>query len=498
VCIALLVLPAVSLADKYENSVACVLTNGAGQMPYRVFLPDGWQKTQKEKLPMILFLHGAGERGNDNKLQVQYHVDGLLAAARKGAYRAILVAPQCPEDKQWVDVPWTIKSYAKPVPVSTSMTMVLDMIAKTIAEYPVDTNRIYVTGLSMGGFGVYDILFRRPDLFAAAVPLSGGGATATAPEIKNIPVWAFHGEDDDVVSARLTRDMVTALKKAGGDPKYTGLKEKKHVIWAPIYNGTVAPDLYRWLFSQNKKKKSAASLPEKYDHSIAATHVSGDEQLPYRLFRPDNWESEKKPLPLVLFLHGAGKRGNDNIKPASSHIDGLIAITKNGKYRSFLLTPQCAKGKRWAEVSWQVPAYTNPVPIGSTMKMVLETLDNIIKEYTIDTNRIYVTGLSMGGLGTFDIIFRRPDMFAAAAPLSGGGATETAKTIAHIPLWAFHGSKDKAVSVTLTRELIAAMKKAGGNPKYTELEGQGHVIWKPIYDGKTEKKFYPWFFGQKK
>jgi predicted peptidase len=234
------------------------------------------------------------------------------------------------------------------------------------------------------------------------------------------------------------------------------------------------------------------------DNFIAGIHTNGAGYLPYRLFMPDGWKTEKKTLPLVLFLHGAGKRGDDNLKPSSSHIDGLISLTKKGKYRSFLLVPQCARGKRWAEISWQVPAYTNPLPISSTMKMVLTVLDGVIKKYNIDTNRIYVTGLSMGGLGTFDIIYRRPDLFAAAAPLSGGGATATAKTIAHIPLWAFHGTKDKAVSVNLTREMIKAMKKAGGKPKYTELEGQGHVIWKPIYDGKTDKNFYHWFFGQKK
>lgn len=243
---------------------------------------------------------------------------------------------------------------------------------------------------------------------------------------------------------------------------------------------------------------SGTSFAAAEDNFIAVVHTNGGEYLPYRLFMPDGWKTEKNPLPLVLFLHGAGKRGNDNIKPTSSHVDGLISITKSGKYKAFLLAPQCAKDKRWAEISWQVPAYTNPVPISSTMKMVFTVLDGVIKKYNIDTNRIYVTGLSMGGFGTFDIIYRRPDMFAAAAPLSGGGATATAKKIAHIPLWAFHGTKDKAVSVNLTREMIKAMKKAGGNPKYTELKGQGHVIWKPIYDGKTDKKFYQWFFSREK
>jgi predicted peptidase len=129
--------------------------------------------------------------------------------------------------------------------------MALDLLAELASDLPVDAQRIYITGLSMGGFGVWDALARQPDRFAAAVVVCGGGDTATAGQIAHIPVWAFHGEQDEAVAPARSRDMVQALRKTGGMPKYTEYPNTGHDAWTATYRD---PEMYRWLFAQRNKR----------------------------------------------------------------------------------------------------------------------------------------------------------------------------------------------------------------------------------------------------
>jgi dienelactone hydrolase len=129
------------------------------------------------------------------------------------------------------------------------------------------------------------------------------------------------------------------------------------------------------------------------------------------------------------------------------------------------------------------------------MKLTLQAVRNVINTGNVDTSRVYVTGVSMGGMGAWDILQRDPKLFAAAVPMSGGGDPKSAEKIKDVAVWAFHGGADDLVPVSATRDMIGALKDAGGNPKYTELVGKGHAIWDPIYDdaGNT---LYPWLFSQ--
>ena len=211
--------------------------------------------------------------------------------------------------------------------------------------------------------------------------------------------------------------------------------------------------------------------------------------LPYRFFSPAGIEPGEE-VPLVLFMHGAGERGTDNMAHVSNHILGLVLETQSAEHKSFLLAPQVPEGGTWATFA-EEPS--------SPMRMTLEILDHLIATRAVDTDRIYITGLSMGGFGTFDALWRQPDRFAAAVPMSGGAPTSIAETISHIPLWAFHGQFDTVVPVENTRNIIAALEDAGGDPLYTETTG-GHVIWNPIYrdlpTGPTQGGLYDWMFRQ--
>lgn len=233
--------------------------------------------------------------------------------------------------------------------------------------------------------------------------------------------------------------------------------------------------------------------------SITGTVTDGSNSMPYRLFRPAGHDTAGATFPLVLFLHGAGERGNNNTSQVNSHIDGLVNATQSATYASYLLAPQVPSGQQFVNVPFNTGSYTNATaPAASTsMNLTIQLVEELIQTLNVDRGRVYVTGLSMGGYGTWDIIARRPSLFAAAVPMSGGGNTDTGGLIDQIPLWAFHGSADGTVPVAGSRNMIAAMEAAGGTPEYTELAGQGHVIWSPIYsDVTTSGQLYPWMYSQ--
>lgn len=225
-------------------------------------------------------------------------------------------------------------------------------------------------------------------------------------------------------------------------------------------------------------------------HSAPAhVYLQGNDTLRYRLFIPEKHDTL---LPLLLFLHGAGERGYDNEKQLI-HGSRFLDSALQQKHPCIVLAPQCPPGKRWVEVSWKLPAHTQPEQPSDAFRLLLPLLDSLVKNLPVDTNRIYVTGLSMGGFGTWELLQRYPNKFAAAAPVCGGGDETKAKTIAHIPVWAFHGAKDKVVIPDRSRNMIKAMKKAGGKPKYTEYATLQHNSWDSTY---TNSKLYDWLFAQ--
>lgn len=212
--------------------------------------------------------------------------------------------------------------------------------------------------------------------------------------------------------------------------------------------------------------------------------------LKYRLFKPEAVEGK---IPLVLFLHGAGERGDDNAAQTKHGVKAFVA--RQAMNPHVLVAPQCPKGKKWNDVDWHAPTHKTPEAPSEPMALVMELLDVLPKELPIDPKRIYVTGLSMGGYGTWDLLTRRPELFAAAAPICGGGDETSAAKIAKIPQWIFHGDKDGVVKPERSRNMVEALKKAGGEPRYTEYPGVGHDSWTPAY---KDPALFEWLFSQKK
>jgi len=199
---------------------------------YLLYLPNDYSSS-KQNFPLILFLHGAGERGDDLEL-VKIH--GIPKIVEQGQdFPFIAISPQCPIDKWWVD-PWLIEA----------LNALLD---QTIANYRVDESRVYLTGLSMGGFGTWYLSMAYPEKFAAIAPICGGGMPWMAFRIKDVPVWAFHGAIDPVVPVQRSEEIVEALKKIGGNVKFTVYPETGHDSWTETYNN---PELYKWFLEHSK------------------------------------------------------------------------------------------------------------------------------------------------------------------------------------------------------------------------------------------------------
>jgi predicted peptidase len=221
---------------------------------------------------------------------------------------------------------------------------------------------------------------------------------------------------------------------------------------------------------------------------------AGDKKLLYRIMLPQDYDASRK-YPLVLFLHGAGERGDDNTVQLVHGMNDFAKDENREKYPCFVVAPQCPTGQQWANIDRSADKLEQAEQPSETMQLTLDLLAALQKDYSIDNRRLYVTGLSMGGYGTWDVIQRLPGKFAAAAPICGGGDESRAAKLVKLPIWAFHGDQDTAVKPEYSRQMIAAIKKAGGDPKYTEYEGVGHDSWVKAY---SDPELMKWMFAQKR
>ncbi|MBX7135235.1 MAG: alpha/beta hydrolase [Fimbriimonadaceae bacterium] len=199
-------------------------------LDYLLTLPETYAKS-KERFPLVLFLHGAGERGSDLEKVKVHGPTKEVANGRKFPF--ILVAPQCPEDQFW------------------DVDALVGLLDEMEEKYRVDKDRIYVTGLSMGGYGTWNLACTIPDRIAAIAPICGGGQWVAAKRLIGIPIWAIHGDSDAVVPPINSEKMVEAVKAAGGDVRYTLVKGGGHDVWTEPYAGT---ELYDWLLSHKRKR----------------------------------------------------------------------------------------------------------------------------------------------------------------------------------------------------------------------------------------------------
>ena len=237
-------------ARTWQSGLDLSFTKGSHTMPYRLYLPANY--TASKKYPVVIFMHGSGERGTDNDKQVKFHISGLINRTESD-YPAILIAPQIPSDSYWF---------------YPDEDLTIDILEYVIRTYSTDVRRIYCTGLSMGGFGTTYYANGHPHLFAAIAPMSGAYLSEAPPAdhpLRTLPTWLFHGSSDTAVSVDYSREyylFTTGLSTinynqsfygqttaVAGNIRYTELAGQGHVIWDPIYNHTNT-DLYDWMFAK--------------------------------------------------------------------------------------------------------------------------------------------------------------------------------------------------------------------------------------------------------
>lgn len=226
------------------------------RIPYRLFIP---KIESGEKYPLVLFLHGAGERGDDNVKQIITN-EGATTWVNdefQQKHPCFVLAPQCPEHGYWGS---SFRIYEKPEKLMpNSLLLTIKIIIEGLQqEFPIDPDRIYITGLSMGGFGTVSLLMAYPESFAAGVVVCGGGNPNQLHKIVHVPIWFFHAEDDNVVSVEYSRILVKNLQELGGEVKYTeyptgylaSLNLSPHASWVLAYSNN---EMKEWLFSKTRK-----------------------------------------------------------------------------------------------------------------------------------------------------------------------------------------------------------------------------------------------------
>jgi len=211
--------------------------------------------------------------------------------------------------------------------------------------------------------------------------------------------------------------------------------------------------------------------------------------MPYRLFVPAGYRKESL-YPLVVWLHGGGGRGGDNLKQITGgNIAGSRVWTRaenQSRYPCLVVAPQCAETEMWTTLDKAEPS--------TQLLLAVEVVEDVRRRLSVDARRIYVAGQSMGGFGAWSLVASYPRRFAAAVPVCGGGDEAKAPALARENIWAFHGELDRAVGVERSRTMIAAIRRAGGNPRYTEYKGEGHVVWGKVF---SEPELLPWVFAQR-
>jgi predicted peptidase len=234
--------------------------------------------------------------------------------------------------------------------------------------------------------------------------------------------------------------------------------------------------------------------PEVADEVLAAysAHTverDGEVVLRYRLLAP---APQTESLPLVILLHGAGERGDDNYRQLIHGGAEMLHHVK--RHPAYYVFPQCPKGTWWdgqSKLYEEKTPYNGPAPMDELAKLI----DAIMSSKPIDSGRVYIMGLSMGGFGTFELVARRPLTFAAAIPMCGGGDVNNAPKYTQTPFWIFHGDADTAVKVQYSRDMVAAMKIAGVNVIYTEYPNGNHNAWTPTM---TNDAVIDWMFAQRR
>lgn len=379
-------------------------------------------------------------------------------------------------------------------------------VRKHAAEYNIDPNRIGIMGFSAGGTVASSAAFNytkenKPDFVAPVYPYfpkeMQGTVANDAP-----PMFIAAATDDELGLAPHSVDLYTKWTSARKDAELHLYNKGGHGFGMRVKNLPSDKWIERfgdWLGAQGLLKKSVVN-PAFAPFQKNEFAYNGN-SLPYRILYPENYDKTKK-YPVVLFLHGAGERGKDNEKQLGHGAKLFLDPANRKNFPAIVIFPQCPEESFWAVL--KVDRTTQPPTFGfdytSEANWPLAAANELVKkianEEAVDRSRIYISGLSMGGMGTFESVYRYPDLYAAALPICGGGdVNHYDKRVTKTPFWIFHGAADAVVNVKLSQEMADKLKSLKSEVKYSEYPGVNHNSWDNAF---AEPDYLGWMFAHKR
>ena len=380
-------------------------------------------------------------------------------------------------------------------------------VRKHAAEYKIEANRVGIMGFSAGGTVASSTLFgytkeNRPDFAAPIYPFFPsvmiGSVANDAP-----PIFIVTATDDGFGLAPHSIDLYNKWLSTKHDAELHMYARGNHGFGMRKQNlptDNWIERFYDWLGVQGLLTKKivdhALDIYEKKEFVFA-----DGKTLPYRILYPENYDKNKK-YPLLLFLHGAGERGKDNEKQLAWGAKLFITEENRKKFPAIIVLPQCPEESFWAvmktDQTKQPPVRTFDYTVEPNWPLAAanELVKKISKEEGVDKSRIYISGLSMGGMGTFESVYRYPDMYAAALPICGGGdVNHYDKRVAKVPFWVFHGAADAVVNVKLSQEMVEKLKSLKAEVRYSEYPGVNHDSWNNAF---AEPDYLSWMLLHKR
>ncbi|MBE7175202.1 MAG: dienelactone hydrolase family protein [Mucilaginibacter polytrichastri] len=441
---------------------------------YATFIPRGYNANSSKLWPVVIYLHDAGAKGTNINSVKNLTINKVANSSSKD-YQFLIISPQL----EYTPKTWVTADLNK-------------MLTELIADYNIDPKLIAVTGEGLGGNGAWTWAIERPTLFSSVAPVGGWSNPGSAGAIKNVPVWAFNGSAD----YQGTKSMVSAYRGAGGTLKYTEYKKSGTALSDEVYSKS---GVLGWMYFDIFEKKMAnggaaapAPTPSKPEtpanngqfvqrtegqtaHNLDNTLGSIRQYLAYV---PAGYNSQPtKKWPLVIYLHGQSEKGNDINKIFWSY---FCWRTMDRHYPYLLITPQLQS----SQGSW------NPADLD-------KMLDEVVKKYNVDPNRIIINGYSLGGNGAWKWAQYNPNRFAGMVATSGWGTPSEGYKLVNLPIQAFHGTADKSVNVSGSVNMINAIKQAGGTrAKLTTYPGEGHLIFDKVFG--HDDNVVNWMLAQRK
>ncbi len=494
---------AVPLPPSAQQPFSTTLQVGQAEMTVQglLYLPQDYGRDAQRQWPLIVFLHGAGERGDDPQRLITTSLPQILQ--ERSDLPVVVVSPQLPANEDWNDK-------------ASEINALIDWVEQ---QYTIDAQRIYLTGFSLGAFGTWRAGLDSPDRFAALVPVAGGWAFASDAVPSNLcdlattPIWVFHGAQDDIVKPAQSEVLVEALRACGSAVRFTLLPGATHADSGVLpYRDS---ELYDWLLQQTLPEQhslpsmpqspigvttpAAISTPLPGDGSLqpigqhaysftldvaSAKGITHTATISYLLYLPGAYgQDASRQWPLILYLHGSDVWGNNPEDLTASGLPKLLTSTLD--FPAIVLAPQAPQDVVW----W-----------GAELDLVRALLDHIQATYAIDPKRIYLTGPSMGGFGAWAMVMQSPQRFAAVVPVAGGwdSARDTVPrnicAVKEVPIWVFHGAQDDIVLPRKAQLLVDALKKCGVEVRYTLYADANHrESFARAYD---DPELYAWLFEQ--